>query len=117
MKKRELNRLMKDYDLILKQLIAIAASTDTDSEILEALASLTDEQILTAVDLNPNTPSKLLERRLNLFNGNGPIEIELRKHVLSNPALRLATLKKVSKNDFSQEVRSFALLTLNSRVK
>ncbi len=115
MKKSELNKLIKEYNNVVEVLVGIAESLETDGDSLTKLSKLTDGWIQSAVDMNPNTPSKVIEKSLRRHCGVGGEDDEARIHIVYNPKLRLQVLKKVAKEDCSEEVREAALTALAIR--
>jgi len=67
--------------------------------------------------LNPNTPTRILEKKLKLRSGIGGTDEEARIHICYNPALRLTALKKLTKSDPSPAVRAAGRRALAMRKK
>lgn len=117
MQPRSIEKLLTIYEETLDRLERVAQNQRTPPNVLEKLSTLTDSQVTASVMLNPNTPSRILEKELKFRSGIGGTDEEARIHICYNSALRITVLKKLIKSDPSPAVRAAGRRALAMRKK
>lgn len=108
-------KLLQKHEVLVNQLDMIAQDKRTPRSVLEKLSKLTECQVTTSVMMNPNTPSRILEKELKARPGVGGTDEEARIHISYNPSLSMTALRHLASNDPAPAVRSAAGRALRFR--
>lgn len=111
----DIRNILKKYEELVNELDIIAQDQRTPCSVLEKLSRLSESQVTTSVMMNPNTPSRILEKELKLRPGVGGTDEEARVHISYNPSLSVTILKQLAVNDPAPAVRSSARRALRLR--
>lgn len=111
---KTVRKLIRIYETVEEILSRIAEEESTNKQILAQLSKLHTGIIITPVALNPNTPDEIL---INLLLRSEGGDEETRVHILSNPSLKINSLKKIIKEDPSEYVSTFAVEVLLKRLE
>lgn len=117
MQVKDILKLIRKHENMVKRLDMIAQDEGTPCSVLERLSRLTESQVTTSIMLNPSTPSRVLERELKLRSGVGGTDEEARIHISYNPSLRMKILKQLETSDSAPAVKSAARRALKLRIK
>lgn len=116
MKKKLITQLLKIHESTQELLVELAEDPNADKKLLRKLFELDHLYLQTAIILNPNTPSELLEEHLEVHSDNNQNNNEERIHIACNPSLRQSVLERIIENDPSEEVREAALTAWAIRI-
>lgn len=116
MKKKNITQLLKIHEMTQELLVELAEGPNADKNLLRKLFEFDHHYLQTAVILNPNTPSELLEEHLKKHSDDNQHNYEERIHIACNPSLRRSVLEKILENDPSKEVREAALTAWAIRI-
>ena len=116
MNEMQLDKLIQLYEMLEELLVDVAEDQATPAKTLVKLAALTEGGIVEAVHMHPNTPSRIIEKRLAISFGVGGFEEESRIHMVGNPALRLQIVRQLATKDPAPEVRDMSGMVLAQRV-
>ena len=71
MNDRQIDQLIQFYEMVQELIVEIAEGSTTSPKILTKLATLTDGWIAEYGGMNSNTPSHIIEKRLEQLCGVG----------------------------------------------